>query len=252
MMKIHFYSVSRMKLPAQMVLGQVYPQRCMICGRLLAGEKTAITGLCRRCTLDLFGMRLGGRLCGRCGRPLISEDDECLYCRDREYGFESNHSVFLYEGMVRKLLGLYKFKSRSQLAYLWAWFFADYLRRCCPEALVVPVPGRRSSIRRRGWDQMRLITGILKKKYGIPVAVLLVRRGGVSQKTLSYEGRMQNLKGHIRLRSRARKGKFSPPPEIVLVDDIFTTGATLSEAAGVLKAAGSKRIRSLTIARAPH
>lgn len=241
-----------MKHPAQLVVSPVYSQRCMICDRLLVGEKTAITGLCGRCTMDLFGMRLGGSLCRRCGRALISEDDECLYCRDREYGFESNHSIFLYEGMVRKLIGLYKFKSRSQLAYLWAWYFADYLRRCCPEALIVPVPGRNSSIRRRGWDQMRLITGILKNKYGFPVAALLVRSGGVSQKTLSYEGRMNNLKGHIRLRSRARKGKFSPPPEIVLVDDIFTTGATLSEAAVVLKAAGTKRILALTIARAPH
>jgi ComF family protein len=234
------------------LLVPLYPLRCMSCGRLLAGEKTAITGLCRRCTLELFDLRLRENLCCRCGRPLISEEGECLYCRGREYQFESNHSIFLYEGKVRELIGLYKFKSQRGLAGLWAWFFADYLRRKYPDAVVVPVPGRKSSVRRRGWDQMGLITRILEKKYKISVRYLLVRRGGASQKTLSYEGRMNNLRGRIRLRRGFIEAEGLLTGEILLVDDIFTTGASLSEAARILKEAGAESIRTLTIARAPH
>jgi len=168
----------------------------------------------------------------------------------------SNHSIFLYDGPVRELIQQYKFKSQSRLVYLWAYFFAHYLRHHWPAAVVVPVPGRRSSVRRRGWDQMYRLGGVLKKEYGITVLFLLDRRGGSSQKTLSYEGRLHNLKGRISLKYSVKRsmktGYFEMPDQIVLIDDIFTTGATLSECAHVLSEKGAKRVRALTIGRAPY
>lgn len=109
---------------------------------------------------------------------------------------------------------------------------------------VVPVPPRPGSKRRRGWDPMERICGLLRRKYGFRIVECLKRTDDVPQKSLDFESRLTNLHGKIRL-----KRHFSPlEPEILILDDIFTTGATLDECARILRAGGAGRVRTLTFA----
>ena len=121
-------------------------------------------------------------------------------------------------------------------------------RLMTPPSVIVPVPARRSSIRKRGWDQMELICTHLHLKHGLPTALLLKRSGSASQKQLTYKQRMRNLSGHIQIRRNHEK----LPEEVLLIDDVYTTGATLNECARVLKEQTSVRISAITIAIAPY
>jgi len=154
----------------------------------------------------------------------------------------------MYQGRVKELLQQYKFRDQKQLASLWAHFLARLLSDGGKQILLVPVPGRRVSVRMRGWDQTNEILRQLYRLYGYPMKEVLTRSGGESQKSLSYEGRMENLRGRIVMGNK----KIDPTVKIVLVDDIFTTGASLNESAKVLRDNGMKEIEAVTIARAPY
>jgi len=216
----------------------------MVCGEVMLGRTKIINGLCGGCQREVFGLRIKGEVCEICGGPLISEHRTCMYCRQHSFEFRSNHSLFLYDGMIKIMLQNYKFQSQKQLASLWAHFIASYVKRHSIRAHIVTVPGRRSSVRQRGWDQTLVIAEILKTRYGCSVVKLLKRTGGRSQKKLSYIQRRENLRGHIVTVSR------EIPSEILLLDDIFTTGASLNECARVLKKAGAEEVNGITIARA--
>ena len=109
---------------------------------------------------------------------------------------------------------------------------------------VVPVPFRRIRKTQQGWDQIQLITVLLRKYWNIPVLNILRRRKSGPQKLLGYEERKLNIKGKIKLRYSAK----DLPEKILLLDDVFTTGATGSECAKVLLNAGVSEVDMLTLA----
>ena len=89
-----------------------------------------------------------------------------------------------------------------------------------------------------------MIGKILKRKYKLPVKKLLIRKGKKAQKTLSRENRAENLRKSIGIEKNIK----NIPASVVLLDDVFTTGTTINECAGILKSAGVEKIYSLTIA----
>lgn len=222
----------------------VYPQRCMVCRTVLHDRDALINGLCNGCLRGLLRSTLKPPACSICGGPLISEADVCMYCRRQDFEFRTNHSLFVYDGMVRTLLKKYKFESNKQLAVVWASLIASYLRPLGRGKVVIPVPGRRGSVRKRGWDQMQLIADILQARYHIPCLKVLYRTGGQSQKELSYGERLKNLRDCIQVKD----GRI--PKEIILIDDVFTTGSTLNECARVCKNHGAADVSCVTIVRA--
>ena len=216
----------------------------MVCRTVLHAGDTLIHGLCNSCLRDLFRNTLKAPVCGICGGPLISETDICMYCRRQDFEFRTNHSLFLYDGMARTLLKKYKFEANRQLALVWASLIAGYLRPLGSDKTVIPVPGRRGSVRKRGWDQMKIIADILQNRYHISCLKVLYRTGSQSQKELSYEERLKNLRECIQLRSG------TIPKKIILIDDVFTTGSTLNECARVCKNHGAVDVSCITIVRA--
>ncbi len=105
----------------------------------------------------------------------------------------------------------------------------------------MPVPPRPG---RRGLDPVERIARILERRWGITVCRCLSRTGGTEQKSLDFAGRSRNLKGRITVRP-ARGGV---PPLAVLLDDVFTTGATADACARALLEAGSVEVRVVTLA----
>lgn len=232
----------------------------MLCSRILTGADSVVPGLCNSCLKRTFQARIRGDVCRVCGRPLISTSETCLYCREHDFEFEWNTSLFIYEEPVRTLIRMYKFHSQRQLAHLWAFLLNARLKqlfsknscscRSSSDPVIVPVPGRRSSVRKRGWDQVEVIGSILRTRYHVHVAEMLARSGSRSQKELGYQKRILNLRGNITLRKAFFRRGQDMPQHVVLLDDIFTTGATLNECARVCKLHGAVHVDGLTIAKA--
>jgi ComF family protein len=224
-------------------LDLLYPSRCLLCGEELRFESRAFCPVCSACLGSLKPVRASCR-CRVCSLPLISEQGVCTRCRGRLYAFERNLSIFEYRGAVRELLYQFKFHNRLRLGRVLADFFAAALQMPGAGGLLVPIPGNPLSVRARGWDPMIVIAGELAGSHSLPVRRLLSRRPGTAQKTLSYEERRSNLAGKLRLRR--------PPPagtdRVILLDDVFTTGATASECARVLASAGVPSVEVLSLA----
>lgn len=218
----------------------LFPGRCLLCGQELAFDSGGGEPLCLACRAGLVPLA-GTRRCATCSLPLLSERGLCTRCRRRDYEFESNLSLFEYRDDIRELLYQYKFRNRLRMAVLLARFYAEALRAGFPGSVLVPAPGNPHSVRRRGWDPVERVCRVLERDHGFAVCRALERRAGPAQKLLGYEERRLNLRGTIRLRR-------CPPGEAVLLDDVFTTGATASECARLLRLGGACRVRVLTLA----
>ena len=180
-----------------------------------------------------------------CSTALLSESALCTRCRDVEYAFLSSFSVFEYREDIKELIYQYKFRGRRRVALLFAHFLADAYERMYSGVSIVPVPARPVSVRKRGWDHVGVIASILGNRLSVPVIRCLERMGGSPQKSLDFHERRRNLRGKIRLKRRHRL----LPRHVVLLDDVFTTGATVDECARVLVGAGAGKVNVLTVAR---
>ena len=222
------------------LLELLFPGRCLLCGGQLAFQARHGEPLCLDCRASLVPLA-ADRRCRVCSLPLISERDTCTRCRLREYEFDSNLSLFEYRGAARELIYQYKFRNRLRLAGVLAEHFARALAGHYPGAVLVPAPANPQAVRRRGWDPVERICRALARGHGVPVCRALARRPGPAQKLLGYEARRGNLRGTIWVRR-------PPPAAVVLLDDVFTTGATASECARALKQAGASRVDALSLA----
>jgi competence protein ComFC len=232
------------------VLAWVAPLRCVVC----AGPVEAYQSwpLCAACAATL--VVYSGRRCSICGKPICSELIRCMRCRSATVAFDEAFPLYAYSGVVRKLLIAYKSKKRWSLARFLADCLAPEIIARFPSYTIVPVPPRPGKRRREGWDQVDLLVKILEKKWLLPVARLLARKkGGNEQKTLDREGRRTNVMGRYTflpgsLDSDGRLSSVTIPGRILLLDDIMTTGATLSECASVLKERGNDRVAAMVVA----
>jgi predicted amidophosphoribosyltransferase len=148
---------------------------------------------------------------------------------------------------VKELIYQYKLLGRKRVGLV----FGDQMGRALHETYngltVIPVPPRPASLRKRGWDHVDQLCVVLEKRYGIRALRCLKRVGGGPQKALGFEDRQSNIaSARISINPKLVPSKVAS--EAVLIDDIFTTGATANECARVLKSSGFERVRVLTLA----
>ncbi|MCF7929094.1 MAG: ComF family protein [Spirochaetales bacterium] len=195
--------------------------------------------------------RIREKVCSLCGKPVPSESGRCLVCRERSFSFERHRSVFHYRGDFAYLYRLYKFHKHYELALYFAEVLQDTLYKSFSDIPgfsdlpLVPTPPRPGKKRRAGWDQTEHLTRRLSSYTGRRYLRILKRTGKTPQKTLDYEGRMNNIQGAFEPSVPPAK----VPERCILLDDVFTTGSTLSECAETLKKSGVRRIYCLTLAR---
>jgi ComF family protein len=235
--------ITHLSLARALARELLFQRNCAVCGKTLFSGREAWYGLCAGCmeALELSGEER----CLSCGKPLISEQGQCLPCREaEEHGLNLAFSIYPYSGPGRKLLTSYKFEKNRALGN----FLAEKMTEAAALAgfyegeggpLWVPVPPRPHKIRRTGWDQVSYL-GQLLKKTGLPVYSCLKRLPSQTQKKLDRDSRMTNLKGRIVCTKQ-------PPTELILFDDVITTGATLNACAAALKAGGARRVLGLTL-----
>jgi ComF family protein len=218
-------------------LDLLFPIQCAGCG-----EADAIW--CDECAASL--VRLEEPLCQRCGNPLENRR-ACFSCRSRKPEL-SVRSYAKYSGRVTRALLHLKYHPDRQLAsVMGAWLEALYDREDWSAEVVVPVPLSSNRSRKRGFNQADLLADALGALSGLPVDSSSLQRvkDTRSQVGLDPDERWKNVENAFRARSRSFEDK-----DVLVVDDLFTTGATLSACAAASRAAGARSVIGLTVARA--
>lgn len=213
-----------------------YPQRCVGC------ERRASDVLCRECFDAL--PTIGRPVCARCGMPTAFETFACEDCKNVDFAFEGARAPLRYEGVGKEIVHCLKYAGYTRVVErLAAPLMAGELERGVRFDAVVPVPLHRSRLRRRGFNQAALLARGVARRINAPVSDTLeaVRRTQ-DQVDLSAEERRANVEGAYTARARVRG-------TILLVDDVFTTGATMSSCAGTLSRAGAQEVYALSLCR---
>ncbi|MBN1698690.1 MAG: ComF family protein [Spirochaetales bacterium] len=213
-----------------------------MCGQVLLFSSQPGIPLCEACRKQI--KPLEGRRCAKCSMPLISEHMVCTRCREQDFHFHSNFSLFEYCGAVKEILYSYKFRGIRRFAELFAHMTGKMIKTHYPGLPIIPVPPAKRKRRRKGGNHLKPILAIITREYGIPLFDCLEKKIHIPQKVLDFQNRKENLKGNIVLRRR----KICDYSHIILFDDIFTTGATADECSRVLLEAGVKRIYVVTLA----
>ena len=191
-----------------------------------------------RCACCCGSCGLGNQLCTACLARL-----EATRSPPRPFlpSLDSAWTAFPYEGAARELVVALKFRSLLPVAGLIAELIAERAPREVLAGTLVPVPAASSRMRRRGFDPAEEIAERLMAVSGQPFAACLDRADGPRQ-----VGRRRAA----RLADPPRVRAIAPaPPIVVLVDDVQTTGATLSACARALRLAGAERVSAVTFAR---
>ncbi len=226
-----------------------WPSSCRVCGRLLdrPGERV----VCFSCLRKIEPRRAS--FCSLCGRFFdgASAPHVCRRCLEARPLYSLHRSCGPYEGNLRELIILMKFRGFSVLAK----DLAGLARSCLGDQWriwsglegLIPVPLHPRRLRSRGFNQAEALARDIGRAKGIPVrAKALARtRNTPAQTSLEALDRRRNLAGAFVVRRPAEvRGKT-----LLLVDDVYTTGSTIRECCRVLKRAGAREVRALTLAR---
>ncbi len=184
----------------------------------------------------------------KCGRSLSDETRIlCRECTGREHFFNSGRAAFVYDDVLKESVYRYKYGGRAEYADYYAEKMGDlmqaYIGSCRAEA-VIPIPLHKSRQEKRGYNQAELIAERLSRRFEIPLRTdILVRCAKTTvQKSLRASQRQNNLKKAFKIATDVVKLN-----NIILVDDIFTTGSTIDAAARCLKEAGVANVFSLVL-----
>lgn len=212
-----------------------FPPRCPFCGRVSKREEP-----CQRCKAS--ARELTGEVCRFCG--VLPED---CFCRPlRPFAFDRNISAFYYSGGARTLVLRYKERSAPQLAPFMAKRMLRQIegRLEGPFSAIVYVPNTARATLRRGYSPTRLLADELSLMLNVPVVEGLCRNHAPQQKyQKNSSARWKNAKENYLLH---KGGSFTG--NILLIDDITTTGASLDACAALLKKAGAERVYGVTFA----
>ena len=224
-----------------------FPPRCLGCEQQL--ESSSLPLLCDLCLVELAP--LVSPLCSCCGTPFpAGEDHLCANCLNNRFAFDFARSAFRYQEPLTSLLIQLKFaNSLVGLASMAELVEESRIKMLFMEPdIILPVPLHVSRLRSRGFNQSLVLARVCFPQWQdrIRVRLLVRNRATTPQTSLSGKARRNNLKKAFSVTAKEEvTGR-----NVLLVDDVFTTGSTLHECARVLFAAGAARVETFTLARA--
>jgi len=231
------------------ILDLLYPPRCEACGRLRRDP------MCDDCSAAIE--RIQPPVCETCGDPFdprAQAAPKCARCRQGgRRAFSLARCAAYYEGPLAAAIRRFKYHGQLVLAKPLAQLMVDALQNGPAADLdaatvdaVCAVPLHESRLRERGFNQSAVLAELVAEAIGKPLKSLLSRtRATLPQVELPAASRAANVRGAF----EARLQEVIEGQRVLLMDDLFTTGATLMESAGALRRAGAAEVRILTLAR---
>lgn len=186
-------------------------------------------------------------ICPKCGRPQAS-GILCSNCRARRTEIDGIRSPFRFDGVARQAIHQLKYGNLKAVSPCLAELLADYLgANPLPGEALIPVPLHPKRLRERGYNQSKLLACELGKLISLPViqnCLVRVKEAKPQVKATSLEERQRNVTGAFSCQNAKVSGK-----QIILIDDVCTSGATLESCAEALKSKGAICVWGLTLAR---
>lgn len=234
--------IEKMRKMGTWALSFLFPLRCPVCDGIVwpRGEK-----ICPECLGKL--KLLTPPWCMKCGKKLSEPGEYCSDCREREHVFCRGRGLYEY-GSAAVPIYRFKYGGRQEYADFFgeqtAEYLGDFIRRVCPDALI-PIPLHKKRMAARGYNQAELFARAIGRYMNLPVCTgFLVREKNTAP--LKYENpkeRQNNLKKAFNIVRNDVKLK-----RVILIDDIYTTGSTVDEAARTLKAYGVEKVYFVALA----
>ena len=225
------------------------PPQCHCCEKFLEEGQQ---GICPDCLSKIRWIE--PPLCTLCGVPFLSREIEnhpCGACLTRGKYFTMARAVGYYEGPLREAIHRWKYEEKSYLTLFFGEKLAEgFCRYWDPQSfdLIIPVPLHSKRLRKRGFNQALLLVKELSRRTQIPYSKRLLQKRILTPPQVNLSGgeREKGVRGSFHIqRDEEIEGK-----SILLVDDVYTTGATVNECSKVLLKAGAERVDVLTIAHA--
>jgi predicted amidophosphoribosyltransferase len=217
-----------------LLLDLLLPLRCVVCG-------APSRAVCESCLAGL--RRLSGPRCRRCGTPTAWPVARCDECQGRRLAFASARSAVAYDTAAKALVSAWKERGLRGLAEDAGTVVAEVVPR--PRAYTITfVPPDADRALKRGHHPAEWLARALEPHWQLPAVALLERtRPARPQRGLSLAERRRNVRGGFRTVGRA-------PTKVVLVDDVYTSGASVAAASSALRQSGARRVDVITFARA--
>lgn len=230
----------------------IYPKTCLVCKTKLSKDMPSVdNAVCAECWKNI--KRNLPPFCHCCGRRLKANNITrhiCPSCIKRPLHFDRAFSVCVYEGVVKELIHKFKYESKDYLGLtlsrLMTEFIKEYNLPMDFVDVIIPVPLHKIRLREREFNQAQILSNHIASEFNKRVldSCLLRHRYTKTQTELEENQRLLNVKDSF---SVAKKGDIKDK-NVLLVDDVLTTGATSSEAAFALKNAGANVVFVLTLA----
>lgn len=216
--------------------------KCIFCGAELSKDSKYCT--CDACLAKLPFITC--KVCKKCGEPIESLAEFCMQCKNHvDRGFDKARAVFLYREQIKQAIAKFKFYGNRYLGEYLSYFLLDlYINENWNCDVVIPAPISQKGLKARGYNQTDLLCHAFVK-FGIPFdnTSIVKHLETQHQVGLGYKDRQTNLIGAFKVvNKQAIKDK-----KILLVDDIYTTGATVSEISETLKKAGASEVNVITL-----
>ena len=217
-------------------LDVLFPPQCVGCGKYGSF-------LCPVCESGLS--RLEHPYCEICAQP-VPTGGLCRLCATKLPAIDGIRAPFLMEGTLREAIHSLKYRNLRAAAPTLGQLLAQYMESITVLGdVLVPVPLHKRRLRDRGYNQSELLAKEVGKRMCLPVmeALIIRTRNTPPQVSLSWEDRIQNVEGSFACVGNAQGQR------LIVVDDVVTTGSTVSACAAVLKAGGAESVWGLALAR---
>ncbi len=240
---------SRIKKFLKGFVNIICPISCFACGKKLNLENKL--PLCAECFQKIKWNPLP--YCSRCGRSLsanIRYSPICAECKNAGFRFTRAWSCCLYEGVIKEVIVRFKYSESMYLIPIFKEILKKFIRENIDANfvdIIIPVPLFNSKLRERGFNQSEIIASLVEEILNKPVLADILKkiRPTKPQQELSRNARLSNLKDAFSV----TRPDYIRDKNVLLIDDVLTTGATLNECAKVLKELSQKNIFALTLAR---
>lgn len=236
------------------IIDLIYPDVCILCKKPTP-PSCKQEQLCPSCK-NMIRKNIPP-FCAKCSRPLSAPSDPhnpfCKTCQRRSLYFDQAWGTCIYDDTMRRLIHLFKYGNKTALRHLFLELMLSFLDTCNIKLndtdFIIPVPLHTTRFRERGFNQAQTLARMLSDKFNIPLSLKYIKRARhtPNQAKLSQKERWTNIQGAFKIKySRDICSK-----NILIIDDLYTTGSTASEISRLLRDAGAKKISILSLAIAP-